>query len=402
MDAFDAHIRLNRIRPPPPPGQVAQKPQLPTPPPAPVRVRPTPPPPPGQVAQKPQLPTPPPAPVRVGPPPPPPSRAQLPAQPSAPVPVRVGPPPPPPSRAQLPTPIPAQPPAPVPVRPTPPPPPSRAQPSAQPLAQLPPVAPKPYTFFIYTTGFADGGTNSVVYHWNTFLRKNICKSIPERYKRIEILHSDPTINSETIDLLRQENSERIKSTVTRDIIDFTKIDEKHRGQNYLVIDSAHLFNYHEGSLVNNSEAYNDATSLKSFGNARNNKFVLHALYPGFFGYRTDSDKNDLGILRTNFGKYELFNVSEDGTVTTYIDILLRQKIQFHGNPTLFIEGIYNRIKSEFIKIWRIKYSNLSGYDDRMQQLNTIIFDKIFSEIIENIKTEIEVKAIIIAFFKENI
>jgi hypothetical protein len=265
----------------------------------------------------------------------------------------------------------------------------------------------PDTFFLYTTGLADGGSNSVIAHWNRFFRNAILDNIPPRYTKIEIIHSDPSFNQESHDLLMQDwNLPRVDSSiVTNDIIDFTELDRKHRGCNYLVIDSAHLFAYPVPNMVNNSEAYSfDPESMKSFGKhsgEADRTFPLRSLYAGFFGYPDSEPKNEYCVENTQFGKYRLFTIPENGIPITYIDRLFQNHIEFNPhNPPSFSEDIYKKIRPKLQALWIEKHGRtFDDFDKLLCDTNTEIFNKIFNSIINENKNIATVTLEVVDIFK---
>jgi hypothetical protein len=194
-------------------------------------------------------------------------------------------------------------------------------------------------FRLITTGFADNGIRSA---W-VVLRKHFLSLIPEQYTQIEIIHTDPIglpSEAENEAKLAEMNAQleegdksipRVVSSIsTREYL--TRFVEE-QGNDYLVLDCAHIFGYLPDGTVQCSGHYADEPYSETNKNKIFNYKCIYVGYTGIYNWsgspNVDPDPENVTTLNDGIFLYrhlmshcKLFEVKSDGKVFTYIDRLL--------------------------------------------------------------------------------
>jgi hypothetical protein len=250
------------------------------------------------------------------------------------------------------------------------------------------------TFYIYTTGFADNGTNSVANEWVSSFREKILSLIPAKYDKIVILHSDPLMDVEpalrmrTIELTKELlmsdflNERVIQSEFTTEPINFRSLHRKHQSRDYIVIDCAHIFLYIGIKIVQNADTYGRANDQLGLS-----PFPLNCIYPGFI---PNKDINgEMYVPNNILSTLNLFIVNEDGSIITYIDKLISNNISYEPhNPDMFILNIYKKIKRPIIDKWRSKFGRVGeDFDNKCKRYFPVVYNYIFDLVMSDVKEQ---------------
>lgn len=226
------------------------------------------------------------------------------------------------------------------------------------------------TFYIYTTGIADWCVlNKTFKYWEDELCKNVCELIPQRFSRIEILHSDilDNFNGNMLSITNQkriqttnEINSRLQLEYTRDsrivssIFQSTPFDFFEKP--YIIIDFAHIFN--------------------------DSNQNLNVVYLGYVGELQIIEYNMCTRYIKNF-----FKVNDDDTVTTYINKLAdssRFSPLKKEYPADNIRDIMKKIRIKLGLEYKNKYGNYDLFDSIFNEANTEVHMKMVGIIMDNI------------------
>jgi hypothetical protein len=251
------------------------------------------------------------------------------------------------------------------------------------------------TFYIYTTGFADNGSNSVANEWVRAFREKILSLIPAKYDEIVILHSDPLMDidgdlrmrtiKEANELLMSDFlNDRVKqSEFTTEPINFRSLHRKHLSRDYIVIDCAHIFLYIDRKIVKNANTY-DGVVNEQIGVS---PFPLNCIYPGFIANRDIN--GEIYVPNNILSTCDLFIVNEDGSIITYIDKLIMNKIgNDPNNPHIFVDNIYRKIRKPIIDKWRAIHKSVSSdFDEQCKRYFPLLYKYIFDLAMSDVNEE---------------
>jgi hypothetical protein len=240
------------------------------------------------------------------------------------------------------------------------------------------------TFYIYTTGFADNGSNSVANEWVRAFREKVLSLIPAIYDEIVILHSDPLMDidpalrmrtiEEANELLMSDfTNDRVNSSeFTTEPINFSSLHRKHDSRDYIVIDCAHIFSYIDIKIVRNANTYGRANEEIGLS-----PFPLNCIYPGFIPNRDIN--GEIYVPNNILSTCDLFIVNKDGSIITYIDKLIMNNIGHDpNNPDYFVVNIYKKIRKPIIDKWRsIHKSVTSDFDEQCKRYFPLLYKYIF-------------------------
>lgn len=246
-------------------------------------------------------------------------------------------------------------------------------------------------FYIYTTGLDYG---SSLTRWTQYIRDNIIDTILTLYNKIIIHHSDIMFNEPTdadrilrlkTHLLNITNdithNKVIKSTFTINPIDFSKLHAQHAGQNYIVLDCAHVVQY-EYPVDQPNQPYENMVTLKLYGSKEQSTppFKLFSVYFGLIGNEQQDDASHM--IMTG----QLFSVDKRGVVTTYIKTLWdkysKSLMKTPQYPQLIYQPILLACKTQLQDEWRKKYGNLVA-TVKMPNRGTTTFDDIYVALIRS-------------------
>jgi len=187
----------------------------------------------------------------------------------------------------------------------------------------------PNIFRIYTTGIADDGNEGEKCYsniWNTFVRGEILKLIPQNFDHIEILHFDtfqgaeiPSFSKQRKNQLERTLREKLTNSDLADISERVAVSEFNRlpvdidtHYPFVIIDFAHILRVVNGQMSRLVELYNSDVKFKIDGVQHNGTpFYAPFLYIGY-GNR---EQSYFEIAQTQ--PIPLLNISVNGLVTTY-------------------------------------------------------------------------------------
>ncbi len=232
------------------------------------------------------------------------------------------------------------------------------------------------TFYIYTTGIADWcNLNKTFKYWEDELCKHICELIPQRFSRIEIVHSDILDDFNGImSVTNQKRNEIILNINTRLQLEHTRDSRivssifqttplyfliKHQNiiHPHLIIDFAHV-------LTDDFES------------------DWNVVYLGYVGEVQIIEYNMCTRHIKNF-----FKVNDDNTVTTYINKLSNNKRfgNFYKDyPSDNIKDIMKKIRIRLGLEYKNKYGNYTLFDSIFNEKNMEIHSKMVNLIMDNI------------------
>lgn len=222
-------------------------------------------------------------------------------------------------------------------------------------------------FVIYTTGLSSWGSKDIIDVWfKGGRRDNILSSINERFTNIYIYHYDPLLKSEGMELadtkdniikyindnLSIPKNSRIKEELF--IIEpFNYLININFDNPYIIIDSAHLFNYNYNSVDKHYLLYNNYyDENKSTTEKIKNVKSIYIPYPLKKG-------NPDNIWE----EITYFKIDENNNVITFSEKLLERGYTYTFNPTDILEQIFNKIKKSIYVLWRVKYIRVGQYFD---------------------------------------
>jgi hypothetical protein len=240
-------------------------------------------------------------------------------------------------------------------------------------------------FNIYTTGIANFGLlesdQNLVVSWKLDCRNNIINNIPKQYS-INIYHYDPLLVSMTRNEEQtNESKKKIKKYINKHLL---PADLKHKRVKYsnffcqrftpdviegpyIIFDMAHLFKFKENKM--------NTVSYTSVYNENSQELLnLNVLRVGFVA-NMEISKHLL--------ENKLFNVEEDGSVNTYVDMLIFMNKKFDNmEPAISIREFVQKV----IRIIESKVCELRSEDTNKLDLYKI----------DNIMKRIKNKKLIIA------
>ena len=181
-------------------------------------------------------------------------------------------------------------------------------------------------FNVYTTGLSNWqsteGDQNILKKWNSGIRENIVKLIPEKFG-INFIHYDPFITyDETgneVKIIGDDRETEIKRITGMLSSDFTNkrvkssifiddyLDLENLRSPYIILDIAHIFVY--PNTINIVQKMKETPSGFE-GDGEN--LLINSVRFGFIG-----DKGSF-----NLAKSKLFEVLDDGSVITYIDKMI--------------------------------------------------------------------------------
>jgi hypothetical protein len=227
------------------------------------------------------------------------------------------------------------------------------------------------TFYIYTTGIADWcDLNKTFKYWEDELCTDVCKLIPERFSKIEIVHSDTfddfhgvmsITNQKKVQTTNEINS-RLHLEHTRDPLGrivsstFQTTPFDFFEKPYVIIDFAHVF---DDSNPN-----------------------LNVVYLGYVGEQQIIEYNMCTRYIKNF-----FKVNDDNTVTTYAN-KLSDSTRFSplkkDYPSDNIRDIMKKIRIKLGLKYKNKYGNYDLFDSIYNEQNTEFHMQMVAIIMDNI------------------
>ena len=250
------------------------------------------------------------------------------------------------------------------------------------------------TFYVYTTGIADWGKiETIANKWNDYILENILQQIPPNYKEIKILHCDPLLETQDT-TKRMEIAIKFNDFLNKplgyiyskykkmfsikfipDKLNIAQIKSPH-----IIIDCGHVFRYDK--MVGHVSIGNH------YGDINANLIKLNAIYLGYFGGNTDTDKMFMLLARSP----NLFKVNEKGEVITFIDKMIENKYAYDEDyPNGIIIDIINKhIKTYAFAQFRKAFGKVNDYADKLVE-NIIISDKYVKNVIELIANDISQK-----------
>jgi hypothetical protein len=254
------------------------------------------------------------------------------------------------------------------------------------------------TFYIYTTGIANGLDDTLINIWRDCRYKNIINQIPGNFTNIVIHHYDPIIkdyNTSTLytdvetnsiidkikNILNKQDSEsnsnsiKTKQTFTKKYFDYSKIN---RSQPYIILDFAHLFVYCYEKSIND---YYIVTQEDYGNNIYNNKIHnLNCIYIPFT-YTCDSFWESIKY-------FEYY--TQTNRITSYMELFLKI---FDDSFNTQYKTIINRTYL-YKKYDDTKHENIIIYhhvDDINDILNKILYYQVYKFIDSNIVVTSTVK-----------
>ena len=225
------------------------------------------------------------------------------------------------------------------------------------------------TFYIYTTGIADWcNLEKTLKYWEDKLCSHVCSLLPQRFTKIEIVHSDilcvfngiMSITNEKKNQVILDINSRLQLEYTRDsrivssIFYSTPLNVFERP--HIIIDFAHIYNILDPNL--------------------------NIIYLGYVGEEQIIEYNMCSRYINNF-----FKVNDDNTVTTYINKLSdenRFSPLYKDYPSDNIRNIMKKIRIKLGLIYKNKYGNYDLFDSIFNESNTEIHSKMVSIIMDNI------------------
>lgn len=199
-------------------------------------------------------------------------------------------------------------------------------------------------FYIYTTGITDwNDMKKTPTIWNTIILESVLKSIPDSFTKIVIAHYDPLYDQNDVPIqepVRKQTKQNMntyvvandkkKSTFNRSVqssfndkvLEPTEIKNPH-----IILDFSHYV-----------LEYDAKEKVKMVGSGKK----IKGLYIGYVGEIQPVEYT--GYNTVYQAENNFFSVSDNGTVTTYIDKLMERgykKFDFIENKAL--ENIYNDI-----------------------------------------------------------
>ena len=157
------------------------------------------------------------------------------------------------------------------------------------------------TFCIYTTGMMDwGNTETIIYKWIAHnILSSILDQIPEKYTNVEIHHYDNYFQLDDIAVIELKNSDEEKPRIRLSMLHKEDLEpvilRAHDGKNYIVIDFA-------------NECYKMYPPIN----------FVNIVYLGDDSLSGENRDYYEFLVPVKFAKEHLFNVNEDGTITTYL------------------------------------------------------------------------------------
>ena len=206
------------------------------------------------------------------------------------------------------------------------------------------------TFRIYTTGIANWSpSESLIPAWIEGFYGNIIRKIPPRYTRIEIYHyaylidmhgnikSQEEYSLQFRDLV--ESDKRVPRVQSSNVIvePFVHTNFTNLSNDCLIVDMAHLYNHPKGSegIVTLNNSYSEEPPSEE-------TIKMNVLR---FGYA------EVGIYNYIASQCNLFKVNDDGSVTTFIDIMRQTGIDFRiDEPIEIITDIITNCNTLFSKV----------------------------------------------------
>jgi len=252
-------------------------------------------------------------------------------------------------------------------------------------------------FYLYTTGILNRGRiseshESIIDKWkNHGILSNILSLIPERYINIHIIHSDicefesdmrELVNE--ILLLYDMSHERVKTSIyITDELNFKELHTLHDKKHYILIDFAHLFAYPNipkdkdkiiKKILTRTNLVQNIDAFLYMGT-----FNLNSVYCTFIGNYDYIDREFNRLSSIDFMNSKFFNVNDDGTITTYIDMMIELDYEYDKiYPEYILKEMYIDIKKNIIRLWKDKYGTLNMNNENTN-LNT--FDNMYNKCI---------------------
>jgi hypothetical protein len=239
------------------------------------------------------------------------------------------------------------------------------------------------TFYIYTTGIANAGSDQVIDIWEQCRYTNIIKQIPDYFNLIIIEHYDSISNKKINTVINKQDTESLNRTkkTQQTFINknFNFSDFETTNKHYIILDFAHILHY----CYDKTKPYNNYYMVDD----KNKEFntVFNCIYIDFPDHNCDSYKENIQYFQYDYNNKKF---------TSYIELFLKKCNQLYSEKIVQVDGIYN-IEQKLIDVLlkppinillktitdskeRQKLFNISDNLNKLNDLYKEFFNKLFN------------------------